>query len=1418
MSTEVGKLYVQFDADGRPYIQGLQQIDARTKAFQRDQQTAFGKLGNKLGSAIKLGMAAGAAAVAAGGTLITKSLIKTAASYEYEMSRIKAVTNATTAEMKALDAIALKLGKDTVFSANEAAQGINELAKAGVSVADILGGGISGTLALAAAGELEVAAAAEVASNAMNIFGLTGKDVGMVADTLAAAANASSLEVSDLAYSLKYAGPVAQSLGIPFQQLAAILAELGNQGIRGEQAGAGLASMLQALTAPTDAATRQLEQYGIAIYDAESNMRSMPDILGDMNAALNDLDDESRMTFVQAVFGKGSDSAIALKLIEGGSEALEEMTKTVSKQGEAARVSAQKMDNFRGSMEELRGSVETLTIKLGTPLINALRPFVDKLSEGVDWAADFYDGLQNLSGWEGADLGGKIRIAWDELTRQFEEWFAEGGESTLADMSEAIGKGLVDVASTVGTTAAQFLLGVIGLDDSTWGKAGRTIAAGFLTGIAEGIVEQIWDAAMYLARGRLDAQGILPEEAGVMTFAVEYHVSERTAIDLLETMGKISEEAAKHMRDKLDAGLKLGEPGKKNAEESGKTGGKLFVDEFGNVLPEIIPYYNSAMNKIDAAGTGRSDGQQYKTGFVNALSDINTLIQEKFDMRRSAYSAGQSAAQGVGPQGGFGGSGSGAAIFDFANNYLGTPYVFGGQSPGGFDCSGLMWYAYQHFGIDIPRLSQDQFAYGRPVSNPRVGDLVFFRSSGTNSAPGHVGMYAGNGMFLEAPYTGASVRYSYLANRSDYVGARAYTYHDGGLIGSQGGGGEVLIHAQAGERVLSQEQSRLFETFVREIGQIADEIREGNEEEEAFNEAFLARLSERLDALAGYTSRESARLAMQRAEFAPGGFDASEMAAMVHTLTTEIEHLDMAVAEAEAQLNEAKWMKLPQAEINRLAENLFGLRTEAADARRELEELERVPLEQALDHWANAADNLSRIMDVLSDHSNSFALMGAQFPGLMGSLGGSYQTNLDLMRGATLPSDIMGYGSAALSDLSSMYGAEQAQLQRALDKALDSIDGSQDDYEKSWQARADALDDQIEREQELFDEQMEQQEEALSAQLEDLSDAHQDELDALNKFYDDKLRTLEDREREITRAEQRNRAAKSVAGLEDELRILRGQGYYTEADIARMRELETQIQEQRDEMTRQEAAWAREDERTRLRRERDEAVASLEQQQEMARIALEDQVEAARKSLEAQQDAQRKSWESRREALEEERRLQQEHFDQLREQAQAAYQAELDKVIEKYAALMQEVIDAQNEMLGEAGTYQNAGQTLGLAFAQGIMDAIPAIQAAAQAAAEAAAQYLELNSPADKGPLSTLDRWWEKFVPTLVRPLDTYQAGQAASAVAAGVRQVARAEEVIRIEFAGDATGLDIRTLADIVEDRLKRKIDVRRGGLGRQL
>jgi small-conductance mechanosensitive channel len=292
---------------------------------------------------------------------------------------------------------------------------------------------------------------------------------------------------------------------------------------------------------------------------------------------------------------------------------------------------------------------------------------------------------------------------------------------------------------------------------------------------------------------------------------------------------------------------------------------------------------------------------------------------------------------------------------------------------------------------------------------------------------------------------------------------------------------------------------------------------------------------------------------------------------------------------------------------------------------------------------------------------------------------------------------------------------------------------------------------------------------------------------------------------------------RSIAEAEEELRILRGQGYYTEADIARMRELEQQIQEQRDTLAQQEAAWEREDQRIALQRERDQAVERLEQQHELQQQALEDQIAAEEARLEAQYEAAERRLDVRRQELDREREMMQRHFEELQRQAQQAYQAEINAAVAKYQQLMQAVIDQQNALLGEQSDYYNAGYTLGQQFAQGILASIPLIEQAGLAAAEAVSRYLELHSPAKAGPLAELDRWWRAFVPTLVRPLDTFQAGQAASAVAAGVRQVARAEEVIRIEFAGDATGLDIRTLADIVEDRLKRKIDVRRGGLGRQ-
>lgn len=110
----------------------------------------------------------------------------------------------------------------------------------------------------------------------------------------------------------------------------------------------------------------------------------------------------------------------------------------------------------------------------------------------------------------------------------------------------------------------------------------------------------------------------------------------------------------------------------------------------------------------------------------------------------------------------------------FAQNYYGVPYVWGGISPNGFDCSGFIYYTYKHFGIYLPRSADEQFEVGSVVKGDlKVGDLVFFTTY--EPGPSHVGIYIGNGQFIHASSAANQVTITSLSKpyyQTRYLGAR----------------------------------------------------------------------------------------------------------------------------------------------------------------------------------------------------------------------------------------------------------------------------------------------------------------------------------------------------------------------------------------------------------------------------------------------------------------------------------------------------------------------------------------------------------------------------------------------------------------------------------------------------------------------
>lgn len=358
---------------------------AMTRAGSTARTVASGMEGTGRKSAlIASGMTAAGLAVAAFGV----AAVKMAADFDQQMSTVQANTGATSAQMDQLRAAAIEAGASTVYSASDSADAINDLGKAGMSVTDILTGGLSGALNLAASDGMAVGDAAEYMANALSMFHLKGSQASQVADTLAAGAGKAVGNVSDFGEALNNCGAQANSFGMNVQETTGVLALFAQNGTIGAEAGTQLNSMLMKLAAPSTEAANTMKELGISAYDAQHHFVGMANFAGQLQKAEKNLTDEQRNQANATIFGSYAIKA-ANYLYEAGESGVNKWTKAVSESGYAAEQAAAKNNNLKGDLENLSGSMESLMISVGEGAQGPLR----KMVQGLDTLVDAFAGL-----------------------------------------------------------------------------------------------------------------------------------------------------------------------------------------------------------------------------------------------------------------------------------------------------------------------------------------------------------------------------------------------------------------------------------------------------------------------------------------------------------------------------------------------------------------------------------------------------------------------------------------------------------------------------------------------------------------------------------------------------------------------------------------------------------------------------------------------------------------------------------------------------------------------------------------------------------------------------------------------------------------------------------------------------------------
>lgn len=340
------------------------------------------------------GMAAGFGAIIGAG-----QVIKLGNEYTATMNELQAVANLTGKQMVEVGRTARELGSDLTLpatSGKDAADIMLELAKGGLSARDAMEAA-KGTIQLAAAAQVSGGRAAEIQANSLNQFGLAAKDAGMVADVLANTANAAAGGVDDIALSMKYVGPVANTLGVSISDTASAIGILANNGLKGDTAGTALRGMLASLARPSKQAQKAVDSLNLSVFDQQGRFVGLRSVIEQLSEAKKNMTQEDFAAQSVLAFGREPLAAVAA-LAKTGATNFDSMAGAVTRQGGAAAVAQAKMKGLGGAMDKLQSQLEDVALGIYQTVSPALEAAVNGIAGSLNGAGDKVQSFLDIAG------------------------------------------------------------------------------------------------------------------------------------------------------------------------------------------------------------------------------------------------------------------------------------------------------------------------------------------------------------------------------------------------------------------------------------------------------------------------------------------------------------------------------------------------------------------------------------------------------------------------------------------------------------------------------------------------------------------------------------------------------------------------------------------------------------------------------------------------------------------------------------------------------------------------------------------------------------------------------------------------------------------------------------------------------------